>query len=215
MRYSDFALFISSRYHETSPVRNQAYVEYVEKLLNTGYFVPALANMEARTVYQLHYRQLCAQLASVLSNEGLRSEGNETYTPLTDVLGFIAESHGGSQSGGILRRDTELSQMGDRYYLEIALRQIDVIQAELGSRINTIVYGYAASCWTIFYVLVLVSAATFQAAQNQGVWSSVSSAIENIFTGVFAFIIALALAIGTAVFSGAAFTWLDRVFASK
>jgi hypothetical protein len=185
---------------------------YIGQLVDQSDLVPALAKIDGRTFYQLHYRQLCGQLASMIANEGLRLQH---YTPLSDVLGFIAESRGLTLVQPTLP-SAEDSDQKERYFLDLALRQVDVIQAELGSQINKSVYGWTFGVWILFYLIALVfSWVHFSAGTGGGLLSMGLAMMQNIVLVVIAIVAAVPLAFGTAVFSGVAFIWLDRMFAAK
>jgi hypothetical protein len=242
MDFGDFARFVSRRYNiPLSPDVNRAIAQptvqvqpgdpaivvYSKSIANQFYarnFVSSLAQLDPNTFYQLHYRQLCGQLATVVTNEGLLFQTRRTFTPLSDVLAYISEKKAGTLN--ILTRTSEsvepssdpnIISIEDRYYLEKALRQIDAIQAELGNRINNVVYGYAVALWALFYFIILFfgASANLRIPGQAGFWAVAGQVVEVVATMIFAFLVAMALAVGTAVFSSATFTWLDRVFASK
>jgi hypothetical protein len=216
----DFYNFLRRRYGESDAL--SVYAGQIQELEPNRDILPALAKMDGRTFYQLHYRQLCGQLASVLANEGLRSGNRDFDAPLTDLLSFIAERRSKMRA----RARTAASPAGpgresdsgneDRYYLELAMRQVDVVQAELGSHINRTVYGWTTGLWTATYVTVFtISWVDFALPAMTSATLMALAALKIVVLIAFAFLAGLLLAIGTAVFGGVAFTWLDRVFAAK
>ena len=90
------------------------------------------------------------------------------------------------------------------------------MQAELGGQINRTVYGWTTGAWALTYSTVFVLAwVNFAIPADVGALSVAAALTRIVVFIVVACFAGLLLAIGTAVFGGVAFTWLDRVFAAK
>jgi hypothetical protein len=167
--------------------------------------IPALAQMDANNLYRLHYRQICGQLMSVLNNEAMQ-QGPVAITPLTDVLRFIASNRNPVLRGRLIDRP----ENAPRADLEVALREIDGIQAELGNRISRSIFPAVFVVWTTLYAFPLLAkvASTISAAS----WLLLAQSLGLALMAVF---LAAILALGTAVFAAVAFSWFDRILASK
>jgi hypothetical protein len=220
--------FIAQRYAGV-PIAQIAAGRYADYLINhneRGDLLPAIMQIPAGTLYRLHHRQICGQLMAKLSTEGPLISGRKIATPLSDVFMFLAESSG--LSAGDKLKDA-ISFQGifigpafqavdaedtERNYVETATRQIDVIQANLGQRINTASYSYATVIWIFLYVILLTGAVT--GVENvQGFLDYIRAGAAYVVHWLLALFAAIVLGICTGVFSGVAFTWLDGRFTSR
>ena len=219
---------------------------YLQEMQKKGELFPYLAKMEGKTFYQLHYRQLCGQLADVVSSESARLEMSAFGSPLLDTLVCIAEIRGdvraeelepdSDQAGMVSGPASSHPDYANRYFTDLALRQIDVIQAELGSQISRTVFQRIMVVSTVLYLLTFISTGALHSIQNpftnvlsvgnnvvlsyvQAGYSALISLISDLVAAIISVLIAgiLALALGfaTAAFGSVAFSWLDRSSTAK
>jgi hypothetical protein len=205
-------VFLAARYPVPAA---PAYAELLVQLDLKHTLVPALAQMDADGLYRLHYRQICGQLMGVVNNEALKKEGQQTVvTPLTDVLAFLS-----SRRTAVLRVPAlqgPATTPDKRSDLDLALREIDGIQATLGNGIGKATFPYMQLAWIAVYGVTLILAALSLPFSYTGSMGALSvTVVQHAFVVLGAALGGLVLAIGTAVFGAVAFTSLDRFLASK
>jgi len=222
--YDKLETFLIKKYPEHHDI-----AEYSKKLFNIfdrRDLVPMIAQMDAESLYRLHYRQICGQLTAVVNNEAVQRAANQALAPLTDVLTFLS-----SQRNRVLQTPFEVqSPKGEandiaRADLDLALREIDGIQAKLGNSISNATFPYVFLAWSMLYVPFLISTAIYLPFLHTDHAPPVSD-WAWLFIPVLAFskyalamtlatLVGIVLSLGSAVFGGVAITWLDRILASK
>lgn len=191
--------------------------DYVQHLTSSGLeLAPVLAQMSGDSLYRLHYRQICGQFMAVVQNEAMSREaspeddGRSPLTPLTDVLQLLP----------IARRQQRLRverSTDRRSGLDLALREIDGIQARLGTSISNATFPVILAAWSMLYVPTLILSAYNLAmfSYTGGFFAITWTLVQHTFIILIAALIGCALALGSAVFGSVAFSWLDRISASK
>jgi hypothetical protein len=215
--------FLRGKYDKSLHDRIGDYSKQLMDLAQKEELVPTLAQMDSESLYRLHYRQICGQLATVVGNEAMQQQGKHlpAFTPLTDVLVFLSLRRNPILS--ILQRDPAPPGAGSpppaetRADLDLALREIDGIQATLGSSLNKETFPYVLMAWIILYALALVGTAiSLPFFTYSGSWFAASwTFVLHLLTIFAAIVTGIVLALGSAVFGALTFTWFDRALASK
>jgi hypothetical protein len=177
---------------------------------------PVLAQMSGDSLYRLHYRQICGQFMAVVQNEAIsrealsEEEGRNLFTPLTDVLQLLPIARRPEREG--FERPTDR-----RSGLDLALREIDGIQARLGRSINNATFPFVLVAWSALYVPTLIISAYNLPlfTYTGGVFAIIWTLVQHVFVILIAALGGGVFALGSAVFGSVAFSWLDRIFASK
>lgn len=224
--------YLSHKYKNKPESDVKKYINSLIKLESIGALVPTLAQMDPESLYRLHYRQICGQFQVVVNNEAMRRADASVYTPMIDILTFLSIQHNSVLQGNLVeigeahpgrKRRSDSDWM--RYELDIAMREIDGIQAVLGSSLSKETFPYVLMAWSILYIPIFMMTAlsyysvSFSSLLFEFTFSSLLGivwiSIKFIFVAFIAFLIGLSLALGSAVFGAVAFTWLDRILASK
>jgi hypothetical protein len=154
-----------------------------------------LVGMTPDVLFSLQYRQLCGQIMAAINNEGAAATEMESpsSTPLLDYL------------SGLYNRGPVSRELPSRAKLEQAVREVDHLQAFLGERISSTVYGIVLTIWFVIYTAVSLVVIL---NSNQSIWPSVITVLLGLLLGGI-------LAFATAIVSGILFVWLDRLIALK
>lgn len=222
--------FLRGKYDKSLHGRIGDYSRQLSELEQKEKLVPTLAQMDAESLYRLHYRQICGQLATVVSNEAMQREQGKhlsAFTPLTDVLVFLSlrrnpilsiQQHEPAPAGTPpLPPERPAQPIEKRADLDLALREIDGIQATLGSSLSKETFPYVLTAWCIVYALALIGTAiSLPFFTYSGSWFAASwTFVLHLLTIFAAAATGIVLALGSAVFGALTFTWFDRVLASK
>jgi hypothetical protein len=214
LKRSPLYAFLLKRY--SSDELASKYAQLFLNLVKQDRLVPILAQMDAGSLYRLHYRQICGQLMGVVNNEAMQREREHPFTPLTDVLVFLSNRRNEILRGPFAGRVNIVQASDTRSDLDLALREIDGIQATLGNSISKATFPFVLGAWTVLYVPALIASVIYLPFSSSGAVIAVAVAvIQHLFVILVAALGARALSTGSAVFGAVAFTWLDRVLASK
>jgi hypothetical protein len=219
--------FLRGKYDKSLHDRIGDYSKQLMDLAQKEDLVPTLAQMDSESLYRLHYRQICGQFATVVSNEVMQQEQGKHlsgFTPLTDVLVFLSLRRNPILS--ILQREpappgaagvVPRPPVEKRADLDLALREIDGIQATLGSSLSKETFPYVLVAWCILYALALIGTAiSLPFFTYSGSWFAASwTLVLHLLTIFAAAVTGIVLALGSAVFGALTFTWFDRFLASK
>ncbi|WFU68645.1 hypothetical protein [Bradyrhizobium sp. CB2312] len=195
--------------------------DYIQSLASSGVaLAPVLAQMTGDSLYWLHYRQICGQFMAVVQNEAMSREalseedGRSFFTPLTDVLQLLPIAR---RPDVFFERQSFERPTDRRTGLDLALREIDGIQAKLGRSISDATFPVVLFAWSAVYVPTLVvSAFNLPFFIYAGGFFAIAwTLLQHVFVILLAAFVGGVFALGSAVFGSVAFTWLDRVFASK
>jgi hypothetical protein len=208
--------FMTFRYKNRPGVEFAHFTDLVRDHDAKGVLLPIAAQMEPNSFYRLYYQQICGQLVAVVNNEALLKTAGQVFAPLTDLLLCVASSRNTAlRFNGLISKEDE-DERSARAELDLVLREIDNIQAELGSSISKATFPVTVAVWILIYGPILVMAAIYLPFSYSGsVLGFTSTLVQHFLITAVALLGGIALSLGSAVFGSVAFSWLDRVLASK
>lgn len=202
--------FFHGRYGPTS-MENDRFQRAV-RILDRGESVAPLLGLSSRTLFSLHYRQICGQMQVVATAEA--AEPVSAVTPLTDLLLILQRYPTGDRSS---LPEPPTSRQSDRQRdLQAALNEIDRIQAELGFAISRYSFLAILAVLVGIYVVVLVALALYTTRVNgPGFWDLVAATPSYAASVFVAVIVALMMGPAASVVGSLVIGWLDRMLASR
>lgn len=200
--------------HFRQSIQRRVLAEHFERLTEASTDLDQVlrsARVDPEALYRLHYRQIAGHLATVVNSEAaamaepISLAGPDDPRPLTDLL------------SGRRRAGSDLPPPRDeRALIDLALREIDVIQARLGSSLTSATFPYVCIAWILVYVPALLIAALNLPFRFDGPPFQMFMVLMQFVTTIaVALLVALVLPIGSAVVGSVIFTWLDRILATK
>jgi hypothetical protein len=168
-------------------------------------FAASFLQMPERVLCRLYYRQIAGQFLAAVNVA--RTGGLEAKAP-TPVQAFLRRFLAAADSRG--RKSGSIEE---------AVRQIDVLQADLGDAVlRAVMKIMIASWWFIYIALGMLAgfqvlrelAATSGIAERSGEWAGYLGGVT-----IIAIVGGAILALGSAASGLVAFIWLDRITAAK